>query len=115
MPTTSHPTLMPWRNDPDARARSAATYGSPAYRQARDRARRRAGGRCEGCGHKHTRLQCDHIRNTGTGPPDHSLANLQMLCMGEGSCRCHERKTATEGGGFRKTAADPAVQPRTTW
>jgi len=107
---------MPWTKSAADRQRDAQVYG-PQYRANRAKARRRAGGRCEGCGHRHPRLQCDHKRNTGTGPPDHSLANLQMLCAGEGSCKCHERKTASEGGGFRsgKASRDPAVQQRTAW
>jgi hypothetical protein len=106
---------MPWQKTAADRQRDAQVYG-PQYRRNRDAARRRAGGRCEGCGHKHTRLQCDHKQNTGGGPPDHSLANLQMLCAGEGSCKCHERKTAGEGGGFRSgKPRDPAPQQRTRW
>jgi hypothetical protein len=108
---------MPWDNSPDARRRSDATYG-PEYRRNRDTARRRAAGRCEGCHHRHTRLQCDHIRNNAAGStPDHSLGNLQMLCTGPGSCQCHEKKTATEGGGYRapKAAADPECTPKTVW
>lgn len=105
---------MPWSNSPADRARQAATYG-PEFRAARAQARRRAGGRCEQCHHAHPRLQCDHIVNTAsTGRPDHSLGNLQMLCAGAGSCKCHERKTAAEGNGFRRRP-DPAPQPRTKW
>jgi hypothetical protein len=108
---------MPWQKTAADRARDAATYGSPEYRRNRDAARRRANGRCEGCGHRHGRLQCDHKQNTGTGKPDHSAGNLQMLCAGDGSCKCHERKTATEGGGFRASRGDrdPAPQQRTAW
>jgi hypothetical protein len=110
---------MPWRNTPDTRARDAKVYG-PEYRANRELARRRADGRCEGCHHKHARLQCDHVVNTAsTGTPDHSAGNLQMLCAGPGSCRCHERKTAQEGGGWRngstRVMADPDCAPRTRW
>jgi hypothetical protein len=105
-----------WAKTPDDRRRDAQTYGSPEYRRNRDAARRRAGGRCEQCQHRHTTLQCDHIRNVAGGPPDHSLGNLRMLCAGEGSCKCHEKKTATEGRGFRAPRrADPPPQPRTRW
>jgi hypothetical protein len=108
---------VPWRNGPEDRARDAVTYG-PEYRRNRAAAKRRANGRCEGCHHAHLRLQCDHIQNTAAlGRPDHSLGNLQMLCTGPGSCQCHEKKTAREGGGWRqaKTAADPPHQARTQW
>lgn len=104
---------MPWANTPADRARDATVYG-PEYRRNRNAARRRANGRCEGCHHQHPRLQCDHRNHTGHGPPDHSLGNLQMLCVGEGSCKCHERKTADEGSGYRQPA-DPPAQPRTRW
>jgi hypothetical protein len=108
---------MPWRNSPEDRARSSAVYQDPEYKRNRKLAAERANGRCEGCHHRHPRLQCDHRRNTGNGPPDHSLANLQMLCAGGGSCRCHEKKTAQEGGGYRnrKPHDDPPLQQRTTW
>ena len=108
---------MPWVNDPEKRRRDAEVYGNPEYIRGREAARRRANGRCEGCGHKHDRLQCDHIVNVAGGPPDHSPGNLQMLCIGEGSCRCHERKTAQEGGGYRSGAAkgDPEFEARTAW
>lgn len=107
---------MPWQNTPDKRQRDAQVYG-PEYRRNRDTACRRAGGRCEGCHHRHPRLQCDHKNNTGDGPPDHSLTNLQMLCVGPGSCQCHEKKTAREGGGYRagKKHDDPPLQTRTQW
>ena len=109
---------MPWSNDREARRRSDETYNDPEYRKNRAIVRRRANGRCEQCGHKHPRTQCDHKRNSaGLGKPDHSLANLWMLCAGEGSCKCHEKKTAQEGGGYRQSRAapDPGVQPRTKW
>lgn len=104
---------MPWANTPDDRARNARVYGAE-YKRNRLLARRRAGGRCEGCHHPHTRLECDHIHNTGHGPPDHSLGNLQMLCKGPGTCQCHERKTAGEGNAGRG-ASDPPCTPRTNW
>jgi hypothetical protein len=108
---------MPWRNDPDARRQSAATYGDPEYLRNRAAARRRAGGSCEQCGHRHPRLQCDHkVNAAASGRPDHSLGNLQMLCAGDGSCKCHEKKTAGEGGGYRnRKKQDPQCAPRTNW
>ena len=110
---------MTWANDADARRQSAATYANPEYTRNRTAARRRAGGCCEGCGHRHPRLQCDHVTGTAAlgGQPDHSLGNLQMLCVGEGSCKCHEKKTATEGGGYRnrRRVNDPPAAPRTKW
>lgn len=108
---------MPWANDADARRRSNETYGDPEYLRNRAAARRRAGGYCEGCRHRHPRLQCDHkVNAASTGKPDHSLGNLQMLCVGDGSCKCHEAKTATEGGwNNRRSGTDPQCTPRTKW
>jgi hypothetical protein len=111
---------MPWTKTPEDRHRDAAIYGSPEYRRNRAVARRRSGGRCEGCGHKHTRLECDHIRNAAAGDtPDHSLGNLRMLCVGPGSCKCHEKKTAQEGNDGRTRSGrqqrDPPAQQRTHW
>lgn len=107
-----------WDKTPEDRRRDAATYGT-RYRRSREAARRRARGICEGCGHAHPRLECDHIVNTAStgGVPDHSLSNLQMLCHGPGSCQCHERKTSQEANSARRggTAQDPEVQPRTQW
>ena len=108
---------MAWKNDPESRQRSDATYGDPAYQRNRAEAKRRARGCCEQCGHRHTRLQCDHAIPVSQGGT-HDLANLRMLCAGPGSCRCHERKTAREGNaGKRKTAPapDPAPRPVTRW
>ncbi len=106
---------MPWDKTAEDRAHDAATYSDPGYRHNRAAARRRAGGRCEQCRHPHGRLQCDHVIPVSKGGT-HDLANLQMLCAGDGSCLCHERKTATEGGGYRSHApADPQPQPRTAW
>lgn len=109
---------MPWRNTPDARRRSDATYNDPEYRRNRAIARRRANGRCEGCGHPHARLQCDHDTPVSQGGTHHA-DNLRMKCAGPGTCRCHEKKTAQEGGGYRRrgrvAAEDPPVQARTVW
>lgn len=107
---------MPWSTDPAKRRQDQATYGSREYRQARELARRRAAGRCEECDHRHDRLQCDHVIPVSQGG-GHSLANLTMRCAGPGSCKCHERKTAQEGGGYRNPNrnADPRPRPRTQW
>jgi 5-methylcytosine-specific restriction endonuclease McrA len=111
---------MPWVNDREARRRSAETYGDPVYLRNREEARRRARGYCEECGHRHPRLQCDHVIPRSQGGT-HDLANLRMLCVGNRSCKCHEQKTATEGGGFRSrrgapgAPADPAPRPVTKW
>lgn len=107
---------MPWSSDPAKRRQDAKNYGSPEYQRNREAAKRRAAGRCEQCQHRHARLQCDHkIPITQGG--NHSLANLQILCVGDGSCQCHERKTAQEGGGFRSRsrAADPEPRQPTRW
>lgn len=108
---------MPWDKTPADRRRDAKVYGDPAYIRNRKAAKQRAGGRCEQCKHPHGKLQCDHIIPVTQGGT-HALANLQILCAGEGSCRCHERKTAAEGGGYRTsnhTPSDPEPRPRTTW
>ena len=103
-----------WQKTPADRQRDNHVYGSPEYRRGRAAARRRANGRCESCGHRHARLECDHITHIAGGPPDHSLGNLQMLCRGPGTCKCHERKSAAEGNrGKRKP--EPAVERRTEW
>lgn len=99
---------MPWRNDPDARRRSAETYGDPEYQRNRKAALRRAGRRCEKC-QSWKDVQVDHVIPVSQGGT-HALANLMVLC-GD----CHATKTATEGGGFRKPARDPAPRPRTQW
>lgn len=107
---------MPWPTDPAAKRAAAAPYQDPQYKANRALARRRANGRCEGCQHRHGRLQCDHITALSQGGT-HALANLQMVCAGPGTCRCHERKTAQEGGGYRSPAApqDPEPLRRTAW
>ena len=97
---------MSWQKTPTDRARDAQVYGAE-YRRNAAVCKRRAGGRCERCG-KLARLQADHITPVTQGG-SHELANLQALCE-----RCHQRKTAGEGGGFRR-AQDPAPQPRTKW
>jgi hypothetical protein len=107
---------MPWTKTPDDRRRDAEIYADPEYRRNRTAARRRANGRCEGCRHPHSRLQCDHVIPVSQGGT-HDLANLQMLCAGPGTCLCHEKKTAQEGGGYRNHGhrTDPDCTPRTLW
>jgi 5-methylcytosine-specific restriction endonuclease McrA len=103
---------MPWDNSPAKRAASEATYG-PEYRTNRAIARRRARGRCEQCHHLHSRLEADHIVPRSQGGTHHHT-NLRMLCKGEGTCKCHDTKTAGEGGGYRKPN-DPEPVTRTEW
>jgi hypothetical protein len=106
-----------WKKDAEARRRDNATYGAE-YRHNRELARRRAGGVCEGCQHRHTRLECDHIVAAADGG-GHSLANLRMLCgPAPGGCGCHAKRTAQQGGGYRTTInrnTDPEPRPRTHW
>jgi 5-methylcytosine-specific restriction endonuclease McrA len=109
---------MPWEKTAADRKRDAETYGSPEYKRNRAAAVRRAGGRCEQCGHRHP-TQCDHVIPVTRGG-GHGLANLRMLCAGEGTCKCHEAKTAQEGGGYRASRGrqaprDPQPRPRTKW
>lgn len=104
---------MPWSDKtPEDRRKDAKTYG-PEYRRAREQVRRRANGVCEGCGHRHNRLECDHIHPGG----GHSLANLRMLCKGPGTCKCHDQRTAQQGGGFRQRGRQSDPEPRrgTQW
>jgi len=116
-----------WRKTAADRQRDNATYGTE-YRRAREIVRRNANGYCAGCGHKHPKLECDHIVPTSQGGT-HAVSNLRMLCKGSFSCQCHEKKTATEGGrrgngrGGRRdpqptsriTYDDPPHTPRTQW
>jgi len=104
---------MTWHKTPADRARDAKVYGSAEYKRNREAAKRRAGGVCEGCQHRHTRLQCDHRIPVSQGG-GHELANLTMLCVGSDSCKCHERKTAQEGGGARARQANTDPRPRQT-
>lgn len=110
---------MPWDKTRADRQADTAFYSDPVYKANRALAKRRAGGRCEQCNHRHAKLQCDHVIPHAQGG-GHSLGNLKMLCAGDGSCKCHERKTAQEGGGYRvsrgqRAAADPQPRPRTRW
>ena len=105
---------MTWHKTPEDRQRDAATYGTAEYRRNREAARRRAGGTCEGCSHRHPRLEFDAAIPVRQGG-DHSQGNGRMLCKGPGTCQCHDRKTAREGGGYRRAASDPAPAVRTKW
>lgn len=105
-----------WRDTPEKRRRDAETYGDPEYIRNRAAARRRAAGKCEECGHRHAKLQCDHVVPKSSGTVDNSLSNLRMLCTKEGGgCGCHESKTYAQRspGGSRK--ADPEPRPPTQW
>jgi 5-methylcytosine-specific restriction endonuclease McrA len=105
-----------WEKTPESRRRDNEVYGDPEYRKNRAIARRRAAGRCAQCGHGHPRLECDHIvpKIRGGG---NALPNLQMLCAGEGSCKCHEAKTYEQRGNSQagKRAADPEPRPDVWW
>ena len=107
---------MPWEDSRD-RAGDAAFYGDPVYLRNKAAVKRRAAGRCEKCHHRHP-TQCDHVIPRSRGG-SHAVENLQMLCAGQGTCKCHEAKTASEGGGFRlgssRTPRDPKPRPRTSW
>ena len=110
---------MAWKKTDAARKTENAFYGDPVYKRNRAVVARRAAGRCEQCGHRHP-TQCDHVIPHAQGG-SHAVENLRMLCAGDGTCKCHEAKTATEGGGYRNpasrttTARDPKPKPRTRW
>lgn len=114
---------MGWKKTPEDRARDAAVYRDPEYVANRKLALKRAGGKCEQlldtgqrCGSS-SRVQVDHIIPV-TQHGTHHLDNLRVLCK-----RCHDKKTAQEGGGFRKpgrrgaraSKEDPVLQVRTRW
>jgi 5-methylcytosine-specific restriction endonuclease McrA len=107
-----------WEKTAADRKAEDAFYNDPVYRRNKAVVKRRADGRCEQCGHRHP-TQCDHVipRIKGGG---HAVENLRMLCAGDGTCKCHEKKTATEGGGYRarpgsRAPRDPRPRPRTKW
>lgn len=105
---------MTWRKTPDDRRRDAQVYGAE-YRRNRAATLKRAGWRCEIrtegiCTGRAT--TCDHIIPVSQGG-GHELGNLRAACA-----PCHRRKTAGEGGGYRKRrgpAADPQPRPYTLW
>ena len=109
---------MGWESSPEKRRRDQQVYGDPVYRRNREITRRKANGTCAKCQHKHPTLQCDHIKPKGpNGAFDNSLGNLQMLCTGDGSCKCHEAKTYEQRGSSqaRRRAADPDPRPDVWW
>jgi 5-methylcytosine-specific restriction endonuclease McrA len=106
---------MPWPTDRESKRRSDATYNNGEYRRNKAIVRQRSGGRCEWeengqrCGSR-DRVQCDHIVPVSKGG-SHAVYNLRDLCKPH-----HDRKTAQEGGGYRKPkASDPAPRPSTAW
>ena len=103
---------MTWKKTPADREHDKAVYQHPEYRRNKPLALKRANGRCEKCGKRTQRLAVDHkIPVTRHG--GHDLANLQVLCAGSDSC--HARKTATEGGGYRRPRTDPEPRTGTVW
>lgn len=76
-----------WRKSPEMQARSSY-YDTPQWKARRKR-QLAAFPNCAHCGQKAT--IADHIHNIGAGgDPD---GPLQSLCI-----KCHNRKTASEGG-----------------
>lgn len=109
-----------WKKTAAERKAENAFYSDPVYLRNKAIVKRRANGRCEQCGHMHP-TQCDHVIPRTQGGT-HAIENLMMKCTGEGTCKCHEKKTAGEGGGFRNRAnrgsrapRDPRPSPRTKW
>jgi 5-methylcytosine-specific restriction endonuclease McrA len=102
-----------WKKTPAERKAQEAYYTDPVYKRNRAVVVRRAGGRCEDCGHLH-KTQCDHIIPRAQGGT-HALENLMMRCAGEGTCKCHEAKTAREGNRASKGNSDPDPRPWTDW
>jgi 5-methylcytosine-specific restriction endonuclease McrA len=109
---------MPWDKTRADRERDKATYGSAEYKRNRAVVMRRSGGKCEvtedgrQCGSR-DRVQCDHITPVSQGGTHH-IDNLRAACH-----RHHSRKTAQEGGGYRRKGRraqeDPPLQSRTEW
>jgi 5-methylcytosine-specific restriction endonuclease McrA len=100
---------MPWASDPVKRQQDRNRYKDPQFIRTRQIVLRRAGGKCEQCGHR-GRLQVDH-RTPLSVRVDHSVANAWALCL-----QCHRAKTAAEGHDARRRGAPrPAPRPRTTW
>ena len=100
---------MPWSNSPADRKRSSAVYGA-AWRKARDAAMRRANWKCElrmdGC--QGAASEVDHI-DGAANDPQHK--RLRSVCSS-----CHAKRTAQQGGGYRRgRAADPDPVRRTQW
>jgi len=95
---------MPWQESDDRPG-----WHTAAWRRARLAALQRAHWRCElrldGCTGAAT--QVDHTLGIAADP---THQHLQATCT-----PCHRRKTAQQGKGFRRAAADPPPTPRTTW
>jgi 5-methylcytosine-specific restriction protein A len=107
--------MMPgWPDNPEKRRRDQQVYGDPVYRRNRAAAHSRANGACEQCGHRHAKLECDHIIPKSQGGSN-DLSNLQILCSGEGSCKCHEAKTYAQRGNSQRRATDPEPTPDVWW
>jgi HNH endonuclease len=108
---------LPWDSSREKRERDRQVYNAE-YRRNAATCKRQASGYCSGCQHKHHRLEADHIIPVAQGGT-HAESNLQAMCKGPGTCNCHGRKTAQEGGGGRNHAgqqpADPAPRPVTRW
>lgn len=108
---------MTWSKTRADRERDAKNYGGAEYQRNRAYVLRRAAGACEECGRHGRPLQADHVKPLAKGGT-HAVENLKALCSGPGSC--HAKKTAQEGGGYRRPGprppkADPPVQKRTQW
>ena len=101
---------VPWRNSPDERRRSNATYGSD-WRRKRNAAMAAARGRCQirlpGCIGAATEV--DHIDGAANDPQHQRL---------RAACKpCHATVTAAQGNAAKgeRGPADPTVQARTAW
>ena len=90
-----------WRKSPAMQARSAY-YDSPGWK-ARSKRQLAAEPMCRQCGAKAS--IADHIDNIGAGgDPD---GPLQSLCL-----KCHNRKTASEGGKAAKAKREAERRER---
>lgn len=112
---------MTWTKTAADRQRDSQVYG-PEWRRARQRALDRSGHRCSQC-RSPRELQVDHVIPVSRGGT-HDQSNLAVLCV-----RCHRKKTAQEGGGYRSTRtaadadfaptlsrwSDPEPKPSTLW
>jgi 5-methylcytosine-specific restriction endonuclease McrA len=109
-------------NTAEKRRRDQRIYKDPLYLRNRQIVLARAGGRCEKCGRRTSHLEVDHIVSVASSlaaghDPDHSVANLRVLCAGRGSC--HARVTAQGSHAARQRRAsgqgDPEFVPHTRW
>jgi 5-methylcytosine-specific restriction protein A len=101
---------VPWRNSPEDRRRSSATYGA-AWRRARLACLQAANWRCE------IRLpgvcigaarEVDHVLGAANDPGHTAL---------RAACRpCHAKVTATQGNNAKRGhRGDPPPEQRTAW